>query len=221
MRDTLLPSPLDRLTASLCHPCRDERIRALGLIFSDPSFLSELDRRARVLASKYRWVSRSTEAGDLRSAAFLRLSARLRKAPLWSTVPDDPDAWARYLNALTRNVFRSAARSERRRRRREAVGGSALACATCQLASPASGPGDPTRAAELREDLAQLERWAKGLGSNGATDRDRQTLVQIQCAYAAGWSSHRELARFIGMSHTEVRRFLARVRHGLRLRSTT
>lgn len=215
MRDTH-PSPTtDRLPARLCHPCSDERIRALGLLFSDPAFLTRLDRRERVLARKYRWIGPRAEIGELRSIAFIRLSARLRKAPLWHDVPADADALERYLNTLTRNVFRTAARSARRRRRHEGVIG---ARAWWKAAAPAC-PGDPhedpcTRVA-MRDDLARLEHLLSSDAAHQPAGRDRRTFLQVERAYGAGCSSCREVARFVGTSHTEVRRLMARLREAL------
>jgi hypothetical protein len=214
MRDTH-PSPTtDRLPARLCHPCRDERIRALGLLFSDPAFLTRLDRRERVLARKYRWIGPRAEIGELRSIAFIRLSARLRKAPLWRDVPVDTDAWERYLNTLTRNVFRTAARSARRQRRRELAGYSRGQGCRAHATSEADAR-DPSDHTTMRDDLAQLERWASATGGSHTEDRARRAFRQLQCAYATGNSSIRDAARFIGTSHTEVRRMLTRARRAL------
>lgn len=211
MRDTS-PSPTtDRLIARLCHQCKDERVRALGLLFSDPTFLTKLDCRERVLARRYRSLGPRGEIGELRSISFIRLSERLRRAPLPRDVPADADAWERYLNTLTRNVFRSAARSARRRRRHEEARSSVGQGSGAQACSEPDAQ-DPSARAAMRDELAQVEQWASSTGGTRTEERDRRAFRELQSAFATGNASSRDAARFIGTSHTQVRRLIKAAR---------
>lgn len=215
MRDTLPSPPTDRLTDRLCHPCRHERTWALHSLFSDAAFLDRLERRERALARKFGWHPARAADVDLCSAAFIRLSSRLQRGPLWAHPPVDDDAWDRYLNTLTRNVFRTAARRESRRRRREgayAAEAARLGRATCTVHAATA---DPSVRAKGRDELHRLECWASSPCANPSLGRQQRAFRCLQLAYAHRATSLREAARFTGTSHTEVRRLLARMREVL------